>query len=196
SPRSSNWDAAIRILRYLKGSPGRGLLYCDHGHHRVEGFSNIDWSGSPYDIRSTTGYCVLVGSTLVSWKSKKQNVVARSSAESEYKAMAHASCELIASTQIAHYMLNSIPVPSRWCRAISCYDNQAATHVASNPVFHESTKHIKVDCHFVREKVQQKFIVSISFVRTVEQLADVFTNSLGSGRISYLCNKLDIYDIY
>ncbi|GAV82315.1 hypothetical protein CFOL_v3_25767 [Cephalotus follicularis] len=66
SPRSSHCDAVIRILRYLKGSSGRLLLYCDHGHHWVEGFSDADWAGSHSDRMSTIGYCVFVGDNLVS----------------------------------------------------------------------------------------------------------------------------------
>ncbi|XP_022891852.1 uncharacterized protein LOC111406703 [Olea europaea var. sylvestris] len=88
SPRTSHWDVVTHILRYLKGSPGRRILYKDRGHCRVEGFSNTDWTGSLVDRCSTTGYYVFVGGNLVSWKSKKQSVVARSSAESEYWAMA------------------------------------------------------------------------------------------------------------
>ncbi|XP_043710479.1 secreted RxLR effector protein 161-like [Telopea speciosissima] len=93
SPRTPHWDAVIRIFRYLKKAPGRGLVYGSHGHGRVEGFSN--WARSPVDKRSTIGYCVFVGRNLVSWKSKKQSVVARSSAESEYRAMTHATSELV-----------------------------------------------------------------------------------------------------
>ncbi|GAV71585.1 hypothetical protein CFOL_v3_15075, partial [Cephalotus follicularis] len=190
SPRSSHWDDVIRILRYLKGSPGRGLLYCDHGHYWVEGFSDADWAESPYDRRSTTGYCVFVGGSLVSWKSKKRSVVARSSAESEYIAMANVTCELMWIRQLLSELGFGDPSHMQlWC------DNQAAIHIASNPVFHERTKHIEVDCHFIREKLQQK-LISTNFVRIAEQFVDLFTKSLGSGRIKTLCNKLGMYDMY
>ncbi|XP_043705185.1 secreted RxLR effector protein 161-like [Telopea speciosissima] len=75
-PQTSHWDVVICILRYLKKAPRRGLLYLDHGHGRVEGFSDADWAGSPVDRRSTIGYCTFVGGNLVSWKSKKRTVVA------------------------------------------------------------------------------------------------------------------------
>lgn len=66
-----HWDAVLRILKYLKGSPGRGLLYKDHGHLCIEGYADADWASSPLGRRFTTGYCTFVGGNLVTWKSKK-----------------------------------------------------------------------------------------------------------------------------
>ncbi|GJS18239.1 uncharacterized mitochondrial protein-like protein [Tanacetum coccineum] len=88
APRTSHWDAVTQILRYLKGTPGLGILYANHGHHIAEGFTDADYAGCPNTLRSTKGYYVFVGGNLVSWKSKKQNVVSRSSSEAEYRVMA------------------------------------------------------------------------------------------------------------
>ncbi|RVW36769.1 Retrovirus-related Pol polyprotein from transposon RE1 [Vitis vinifera] len=74
-------------------------------------------------------------------------------------------------------------------------DNQAALHIASNPVFHERTEHIEVDCHFIREKIASG-CVATSFVNSNDQLADIFTKSLRDPRIKYICNKLGAYDVY
>jgi hypothetical protein len=94
-PRTAHWDAVCHILKYLKGAPGYGIKYQNRGHHVIEGFTDADYDGDPTSRRSTTGYCVFMGGNLVSWRSKKQNVVSRSSAESEYRAMAQTTCELI-----------------------------------------------------------------------------------------------------
>ncbi|XP_031256490.1 DNA topoisomerase 3-alpha-like [Pistacia vera] len=172
SPRTYHWDAVLHILKYLKGAPGREILYSDHGHNKVEGFLDADWAGSSVDRRSVTGFCVFVGRNLISWKSNKQPVVARSSAESEYRAMAQVTCELIWTRHLLREIGFGDPgTMDLWC------DNQASIHIANNPVFHERIKHIEVDCHFVREKLEQKLIAT-NHVRTGEQLADIFTKSL------------------
>jgi len=145
SPHNDHWDAVIRILRYIKRTLGQGLLYEDKGSTQIVGFCDIDWAGSPIDRRSTSGYCMSIGGNLVSWKSKKQNVVARSSAEVEYRAMAVATCELIWIKQL----LQELKFGNAQQMKLYC-DNQAALHIVSNLVFHERTKHIEIDCHFVR----------------------------------------------
>ena len=82
----------------------------------------------------------------------------------------------------------SVPV-KLWC------DNQAAMHITSNSVFHERTKHIGIDCHFVREKIWLR-LISIGYVKTEEQLGDIFIKPLSEDRVSYLCDKLGIINIY
>ncbi|RVW79787.1 Retrovirus-related Pol polyprotein from transposon RE1 [Vitis vinifera] len=172
SPCDSHWDAVIRILRYIKSTPGQGVLYENRGHTQVVGYTDADWAGSPTDRRSTSGYCVFIGGNLISWKSKKQDVVARSSAEAEYRAMTLATCELI----WLRHLLRELRFGKDEQMKLIC-DNQAALHIASNPVFHERTKHIEVDCHFIREKIASG-CVATSFVNSNDQLADIFTKSL------------------
>nr|KYP52070.1 Copia protein [Cajanus cajan] len=192
APNIDHWNAVllIRILKYIKGAPGKGLLYGYNNHTQVVGYSDADWAGSPSDRRSTSGYCVFIGDNLISWKSKKQNVVARSSAEAEYRAMASATCELIWLKQL----LKELRFGEVTQMTLIC-DNQAALHIASNPVFHERTKHIEIDCHFIREKILSGDITT-QFVNSTDQLADVFTKSLRGPRIDYICNKLGAYDLY
>ena len=95
SPCDSHWDVVIRILRYIKSTSGQGVLYDNRGHTQVVGYTDTDWVGSPTDRHSTSGYYVFFSGNLISWKSKKQDVVVRSSVEAKYRVMVLATCELI-----------------------------------------------------------------------------------------------------
>ncbi|GAA0168986.1 transmembrane signal receptor [Lithospermum erythrorhizon] len=148
----------------------------------VKGYTHVydvDWAGS-FDRRFISGYCVFVGGNIVSWKCKKKTVVVRSSIESEYRAMTHTTCELVWLKQL----LGELGFQQSRPMDLFC-DNQVVVHIASNPVFHERTKHIEVDCHFVRDKLQENTIQ-----KSEDQLADLFTKSLGGNRVRILCNKL------
>jgi len=121
---------------------------------------------------------------------KKQNIVARSSAKVEYRAMAAAICELTSVRQpLLQLKIGDIHETKLIC------DNQVAFHIASNLIFHERTKHIEIDHHFVREKVLSEEI-TIDFVNSSNQLVDIFTKSLRGSQIEYICNNLGAYDIY
>jgi len=185
SPCENHWNAVIRILKYIKDSPGKGLLYGSNNHTRVVYYSDADWAGSSSDRRSTSGYCVSIGGNLISWKSKKQSVMARSSAEAEYRVIASAACELVWLKQL----LKELQFGDINQMTLIC-DNQVALYISFNPVFHERTKHIEIDCHFIREKIMSGDIKT-EFVNSSDQLADIFTKSLWEPRISYICNKLD-----
>ncbi|XP_052882649.1 uncharacterized mitochondrial protein AtMg00810 isoform X4 [Gossypium arboreum] len=93
APREKHLEAAYRILRYLKGTPGKGLHFKKDVNRSIEVYTDADWAGAVNDRRSTSGYCSYVWGNLVTWRSKKQSVVARSSAESEYQALSHGICE-------------------------------------------------------------------------------------------------------
>ena len=188
-PRTSHLSAVDRILRYLKSTPGQGIWMKNNNSNKVVGYSDADYAGS-CDRKSTTGFCTFVGGNLVTWKSKKQNVVARSSAEAEYRAMASTASELIWIKQL----LSDMKIEYTGAMQMYC-DNQAARHIASNPVFHERTKHIEVDCHFVREKVQSGEIET-PFVRSKEQLTDIFTKALDKDIHLNILGKLGSINLF
>lgn len=120
----------------------------------------------------------------------QKKVVARESGEAEYRVMVLTTCELIWLKQLIKE-LKFVEIGSM--RLICC--DQLAHHIASNPVFHERTKHLKVDCHFICEKIASGEI-STSFVSSNDQLANLLTKVLRGLRISYICNKLVAFDLY
>ena len=116
--------------------------------------------------------------------------MARSSAEVEYQAMTLATCELIWLKQL----LQELRFGKDGQMTLVC-NNQVTLHIAFHPVFHRRTKHIEVDCHFIREKIVLGCMTT-SFVNLNNQLPDIFTKSLRDTRIQYICNKLGAYDLY
>ena len=166
------------------------MLYENKGNTQIVGFSNADWAGSPTDKHSTLGYCVFIGGNLISWKSKKQDVIARFSAGAEYRATALATCELM----WLKYLFQELRFRKDEQMKLIC-DNQAVLHISSDLVFHERTKHIEVDCHFIKEKIVLGCMTT-NYVNSNDQLADIFTKFLRGPRIKYICDKLGAFDLY
>ena len=190
SPRESHQEAVFRILRYLKSAPGKGLHFARHDHLRVEAYTDADWAGSITDRRSTSGYCTFVGGNLVTWRSKKQNVVARSSAEAEFRAMAQGICELL----WIKSLLKDLKIELTDSMKLYC-DNKAAISIAHNPVQHDRTKHVEIDRHFIKENISSGTIC-IPFVKTCDQVADVLTKAVGSRMFHTSLDKLGMRDIF
>ena len=184
APTIAHLQTVKCIIRYLKGSVGRGILMQNNGHTQVMGYTDADWVGNSSDRKSTTGFCTFVGGNLVTWKSKKQNVVARSSAEAEDRAMASTACELI----WLKGLLSDLGFSHSQPMSMFC-DNQAAMHIAFNPVFHERTKHIEVDYHYIRAQVQSK-VIDTHYTRSHDQLADIFTKALHATLFQRILSKL------
>ncbi|KAD7479992.1 hypothetical protein E3N88_03128 [Mikania micrantha] len=157
-PRQVHMDTATRVLRYLKATPGQGILL-------------------PYD-----------GGTNL--RSKKQSVVSRSSAEAEYRAMATTVSEIL----WMRWLLNELDVKQNGPTPLFC-DNQAARHIANNPVFHERTKHVEMDCYFVRERVESQEIQPMN-IHTKLQIADLFTKALGAQQFRSLLDKLGVLNLH
>ncbi|RVW45537.1 Retrovirus-related Pol polyprotein from transposon RE2 [Vitis vinifera] len=187
-PRIEHWEAALRVVRYLKGTPGQGILLRADSDLSLQGWCDSDWAACPVTRRSLSGWLVFLGQSPISWKTKKQHTVSRSSAEAEYRAMAAVTCEL----KWLKGLLLSLGVHHPKAIKLFC-DSQSALHMAKNPVFHERTKHIEVDCHFVRDAITDGLIAP-SYVPTVTQLADIFTKALGKKQFDYLLAKLGIFE--
>lgn len=179
----------IRILRYLKSSPGRGLMFSKNNHLSVDG-TYADWAGTMFDRKSTSEYFTFVGGNLVTWRSKKQKVVALSSAKAEFKGMSKGLCELLWLKRL----LAEIGFAPNTKMNLFC-DNKAAIQSSHNPVQHDRTKHIEVYRHFIKQNLEEK-IISFPFVRLEDQLAYMLAKAVSSKSFYSSLDKLDIRDIY
>lgn len=185
TPRVPHLVAVKRILRYVKGTLDYGIRLRPHtGITSISAFSDADWAGCPDSRRSTTGYLIYLGSNLVSWCSKKQPTVSRSSAESEYRSLAHACSE----TAWLSYLLFELGQPLKFPTYLYC-DNISATYMAVNPIFHARTRHIELDYHFIRERVALGSH-KVQFVPSHDQIADLLTKGLLKSRHVLLSSKL------
>ncbi|KAD5317239.1 hypothetical protein E3N88_17185 [Mikania micrantha] len=189
-PRQSHFDAAIRVVRYLKTTLGQGILLPREGGTTLVSYCDLDWMGCPFTRRSRTGYLLTLGGAPVSWKSKKQSVVSRSSAEAEYRAMATTVSEII----WFRWLLTELDAMQSEPTVLFC-DNEAARHIVNNPVFHERTKHVEMDCHFVRERVESKEVIP-TIINSQMQIADLLTKPLGGQQLRTLLSKLGIQNLH
>ena len=189
-PRQEHWDGALRVVRYLKGTLGQGILLHSDSDLSLTGWCDSDWAACPLTRRFLTGWLVFLGQSPIFWKTKKQHTVSRSSAEAKYRSMAAITCEL----KWLKGLLLSLGVHHPKAIPLFC-DSQSALHIAQNSIFHERTKHIEVDCHFVCDAIRDGLIAP-SYMSTTDQLADVFTKALGTQRFDYLISKLGILDLH
>ncbi|XP_026420157.1 uncharacterized protein LOC113316152 [Papaver somniferum] len=186
APRSIHYAAVLRILRYLKGTLHQGLHFSSTSDLKLKAYSDSDWAGDVTDRRSTTGYCIFLGNSLISWRSKKQSVVSRSNAEAEYRALAHTTSEIV----WLRWLLGDMGVHLSGPTPLFC-DNKAAIHIAHNDVFHERTKHIEIDCHFVRHHYKKQTI-GLHYATSELHIADLFTKTHPSKRLQFLSSKLNM----
>lgn len=172
APRAPHLHALKRILRYVKGTTSLGLSIHRSPATTVIAYTDADWAGCPDTRRSTSGYSVFMGDNLLSWSSKRQTTLSRSSAEAEYRGVANVVSELC----WLRNLLLELHCPPSHASIVYC-DNVSAIYLSHNPVQHQRTKHIELDIHFVREKVQRGQI-RVYHVPSRYQLADIFTKGL------------------
>jgi hypothetical protein len=183
-------DVVNGILCYLKSCPWKGIIFSAHGHLGIEGYTDADWAGCLDDRQSTSGHCVFDGGNLISWRSKKQNVVARSTTEVEFRSMASGLCELL----WVKMMLEELRLFERGPLRLF-YDNQDTINIINNPVQHDRTKHIEIDIHFIKEKLDGGML-HVSYVKSVDQLADILTKGVSPVVFSKICSKMGLIDIF
>ena len=156
-PRVPHLQATYHLLRYQKSSPGHGHFFSSSSSLQLKAFLDADWVSCTNSKKSITGFCTFLADSLVSWKAKKRSIVSHSSVEAEYRALAITTSELVWLCQLLKDFCINIPT-----LVLLFCNNQTAIHIASNPTFHKCTKHIEIDCHFVRDKVSVGLIKLIA----------------------------------
>jgi hypothetical protein len=154
------------------------------------GYSDSDYAGDVEDRRSTSGAVYFLGRSLVTWSSQKQKIVALSSCEAEYVAAAAAACQGIWLSRLIADMLGTKEATVKLLM-----DNMSAIALSRNPVHHERSKHIDTKFHFLRECIEDGK-VEVDHIGTADQLADIFTKSLGRIKFIELRSALGVVEVH
>jgi len=184
NPRTTHWDAAKGLLRYLAGTYDYGIIYCG-GIPDFFGFCDADFAGDVDTRKSTTAYVFTLGGGAISWQSKRQPTVAASTTEAEYMSAAAAIKEALwVKNLLADFGRDITPVKMLG-------DNQSALKLLKNPISSLRTKHIDVTYHFARERVMRGDI-SVDYIKTDDMVADVMTKALPSTKHTACCKAMGV----
>lgn len=175
-----------RILRYIQGTIHCGLKYTRSADFSITTYFDSDWATDINTRRSIIGYVVYLGSNPISWQSKKQSTVSRSSTEVEYKALVHCASDVFWIRSVLKCLHQYLPIPL----CLHC-DNLLALAISSNPFCHLKIKHLDTYYHFVRERVQRKG-TTIQYNPTKDQVADILTKRLHSSTFVRHCHTLNL----
>lgn len=174
-PTNLHMNAAKRILRYVKGTLGFGLVYAKGaGNYILKGFSDSDLAGNLEDRKSTGGMAFYLDDSLITWVSQKQRCVALSSCEAEFMAATAAACQGVWLRNLLGQITDTKLGP-----VVIYVDNKSAIDLAKNPVFHGRSKHIDIRYHFIRECVERKE-VEVRHISSENQRADVLTKAMSA----------------
>lgn len=186
-PTETHLHQLKRTLRYLKQTINHGLQLRNLKILKLEAYSDADWGGNLDDRTSTSAFIIYLGGNPISWMSKRQRTVARSSTEAEYRSVTHTVAEVRwVSHPLGELGVNT-PTPVLLC------DNIGATYLCANLVFHSRMKHIALDYHFVRQLVQNGQL-QVSHISTKDQLADILTKPLSRLRFTLIRDKMGVID--
>ncbi len=186
NPTTTHFKTAKRILRYIKGTIDFGLLYSFSNDYKLVGYSDSDCGGDIDDRKSTTGFVFFMGDTAFTWMSKKQPIVTLSSCEAEYVAATSCVCHAVWLRNLLKELSMTQEEPTK-----ICVDNKSAIALAKNPVFHDRSKHIDIRYHYIRECITRKD-VQVEYVKSQDQIADIFTKPLKFEDFARLRNLLGL----
>ena len=189
-PAKIHMQVAYRVLRYLKASPRQGIFLFAKSSLQLNTYSDNDQAGCPNTRKLVSDFCIFLGDSLITWKSKKQSLVAKSSTKAECRAMAVVTCEIM----WLKYLLHDFKIHHKQIVKLY-YDNQSALHLCKNPVFHEKSKHIEINCHFIREKVMLG-IIELIYLPFEEQVAYAFTKALQPTQFTKTTSKMNMINIH
>ncbi|KAG8490330.1 hypothetical protein CXB51_015871 [Gossypium anomalum] len=182
----THYKAVKRILRYLQGTLDFGLCFTRTSKLLLEGYSDASWASDVDDRRSTSGFCVFLGGNPISWSSRKQSVVSRSTAEAEYRSLAQVTAEMVwVQSLLSELGIEVTHKALLWC------DSSAAVAVANNPVMHSKFKHVELDLCFVRERVANGSF-QVGHISGQDQAADILTKPLSIGLFDKFRRKLRV----
>ncbi|KAK8935339.1 hypothetical protein KSP39_PZI014001 [Platanthera zijinensis] len=188
NPSKTHFGAAKRILRYLKGTSTYGILLKHEENTKLIGYCDSDWAGSLDDRRSTSGHVFFLGSSPISWSSRKQHTIALSTTEAEFMALNTAACEAIWLARLKKNLTGGEEDEVK----LMC-DNTSALALAKNPVFHARSKHIEIRFHFIREAVEKK-LIHLEHCPTETQKADILTKPLHRKHFVEMRDMLGVID--
>jgi hypothetical protein len=188
NPGKVHWKAAVRVLRYLKGTREHGLWYGYNDNtttDAISAFTDADWASQEHR-HSFSGYVYTINGGAVSWSAKKQPLVALSSTEAEYIALTHAAKEAM----WLRSFLTDLKRPMTSPLIIRC-DNQSAIALTKDDAYHARTKHFDIRHHFIREQVERN-IIEVEYINTNENTADIFTKALNSRKLECHCEGMNL----
>ena len=189
NPGPDHWKAVKHLFRYLKGTTDMKLEYgpdSSMGPQMFVTYSDADHGGNKDNGKSTTGYMVKLGSGVVTWRSKLQPVVTRSTTEAEYIAAGAAGAEILWVQNLLKELGYNPKAPSRLC-----VDNQSAISVAKNPEHHGRMKHLDLCFYWLRDQVEMKKMIP-EYLRTDEMPADLLTKPLPKPQVIKLRSQMGL----
>ena len=187
NPGHDHWSGVKRVLWYIKGTIDFGLRFEAADDFQLHGYSDADWAGCKDTRKSTSGQVFSIGNCTVSWRSRKQSIIALSTTEAEYVALCDAAQEAV----WLRRLLGDIGFKLSSATTI-IEDNQGAICLSQNPKDHPRTKHIDIKYHYVREKVAEKQL-TIQHCATGDMLADTLTKGLSKPAFEKFCDAMGVY---
>jgi hypothetical protein len=185
SPTTVHWQVAKGVLRYLAGTPDKGIIFGDSGNLELTGYCDADYAGDIDTRRSTTGYVFTLNGAAISWQSKRQPTVAASTTEAEYMAAAAAVKEGL-------WLRKLLSDFGLIFRSVNIFaDNQSAIKILRNPISSLRSKHIDVIHHFARERVMRNE-VAFCYIPTSLMIADALTKALSGDKFSFCCDGMGV----